>query len=92
MVCEKPELAFLAVQRWPVVDHLRVDFHLKKKTCQSSSNRGDLKLCYLVNPLHVIPQLFQVLDVAIADFANDKITLAPALASTWLARFDSWRR
>ena len=44
---------------------------------------------YLVYPLHVIPQLFQVFDVAIADFANDKITLAPALASSWLARFDS---
>ena len=31
LVREKPELALLAVQRWPIVDHLRVDFHLGKK-------------------------------------------------------------
>ena len=37
---------------------------------------------YLVNPLHVIPQLFQVLNVTITDFTNDEpsLTLAGGLA------------
>ena len=34
---------------------------------------------YLVYPLHVIPQLLQVLDVAVADLADDKVSLALAL-------------
>ena len=35
---------------------------------------------YLVYPLHVIPQLFQVLNVPITDLADDKVALALALA------------
>ena len=31
-------------------------------------------LAYLVNPLHVIPQLLQVLDVTITNFTDDKTT------------------
>ena len=31
-------------------------------------------------PLHVIPQLLQVLDVAVADLADDKVALALALS------------
>ena len=31
---------------------------------------------YLVYPLHVIPQLFQVLNVPITDLADDKVALA----------------
>ena len=90
MVREKPELALLAVQRWPIVDHLWVDFHLGEK--RNNLLTEEKIQSYLVNPLHVIPQLFQVFDVAIADFANDKVALAPTLTSSWLPRFDGWCR
>ena len=40
---------------------------------------------YLVYPLHVITQLLQVLDVAVADLADDKVSLALALTRlSWL--------
>ena len=45
-----------------------------------------------MDPLHVIPKLFQVLNVAIADFADDKVALAPALAGSRLTRFHRWSR
>ena len=45
-----------------------------------------------MDPLHVIPKLFQVLNVAIADFANDKVAFAPALAGSRLTRFHRWSR
>ena len=35
---------------------------------------------YLVYPLHVIPQLLQVLDVSVTDLADDEVSLALALA------------
>ena len=35
---------------------------------------------YLVYPLHVVPQLLQVLDVAVADLADDEVALALALS------------
>lgn len=31
LVCEEPELTFLAVQGGPVVDHLRMDLDLRKE-------------------------------------------------------------
>merc|ERR1711884_63343 len=43
----------------------------------------------LMDPLHVIPKLFQVLNVAIAD---DKVALAPTLAGSRLTRFHGWSR
>ena len=39
----------------------------------------------LVNPLHVVPQLLQVLNVAVADLTDDEVALAAALARPWLA-------
>ena len=39
---------------------------------------------YLVYPLHVIPQLLQVLDVSVTDLADDEVSLA--LSLTRLAR------
>lgn len=38
-----------------------------------------------MNPLHVVPQLLQVLDVTITDLTDDKVALASALASPRLA-------
>ena len=35
---------------------------------------------YLVYPLHVIPQLLQVLDVSVTDLADDEVALALTLA------------
>ena len=62
LIREESELAFLAVERWPIVDHLWMDFHF-------------------VDPLHVVAELLQVLDVTITDFTNDKASLAgPGLA------------
>ena len=45
-----------------------------------------------MDPLHVIPKLFQVFNVAIADFADDKVALAPTLAGSRLTRFHRWSR
>ena len=45
----------------------------------------DVYIChYLVYPLHVIPQLLQVLDVSVTDLADDEVSLA--LSLTRLAR------
>ena len=41
-----------------------------------------------MDPLHVVPQLLQVLDVAVADLTDDEVALAAALARPWLARLD----
>ena len=40
----------------------------------------------LVDPLHVVPQLLQVLDIPVADLADDEVALAAALARARLAR------
>ena len=32
---------------------------------------------YLVDPLHVVTELFQILDVSITDLADDKISFTP---------------
>ena len=40
----------------------------------------DVYIChYLVYPLHVIPQLLQVLDVSVTDLADDEVALALSL-------------
>ena len=65
LVGEEPELALLAVERGPVVDHLGVDLDL-------------------VDPEHVVAQLLQILDVAVADLADDKVALAGAAGRTGL--------
>ena len=36
----------------------------------------------------MVPQLLQVLDVAVADLTDDEVALAAALARPWLARLD----
>ena len=41
---------------------------------------------YLVDPLHVVTELFQILDVSITDLTDDKVSL-PSLALPRLARF-----
>ena len=40
---------------------------------------------YLVDPLHVVTELFQILDVSITDLTDDKVSLPPALALAGLA-------
>lgn len=42
----------------------------------------------LVDPLHVVPQLLQVLNVSVTDLADDEVSLAAALAGARLARLD----
>jgi len=44
----------------------------------------------LVNPLHVVTKLFQILDVSITDLTNDKISFSP-LALAGLSRLDNGR-
>ena len=41
---------------------------------------------YLVDPLHVVTELFQILDVSITDLTDDKVSL-PSLALPRLPRF-----
>ena len=45
---------------------------------------------HLVYPLHVVTELFQILDVSITDFTDNKISLPP-LALAGLARLDDGR-
>lgn len=66
LIGEESELALLTVERWAVVNHLRVDLHL-------------------VNPLHVVAQLFQVLNVPITYLTNDKCILASRARGLWPA-------
>lgn len=61
LVGKEAELALLAVERRPVVDHLRMYLDL-------------------VYPLHVVAQLLQILDVAVADLADDKRVLGTMVA------------
>ena len=84
LVSEKSELTFLTIERRSVVYHLRVDFNLRRRLINFTSHDGGLS--YLVNPLHVVTKLFQILDVSITDLTDDKISF-PSLALTRLARF-----
>ena len=88
LVSEKSELTFLTIERRSVVYHLRVDFNLRRRLINFTSHDGGLS--YLVNPLHVVTKLFQILDVSITDFTDNKISLPP-LALAGLARLDDGR-
>ena len=46
-------------------------------------------MIYLVNPLHVVTKLFQILDVSITDLTDDKISFP--LALPWLPGLDNGR-
>ena len=43
-----------------------------------------------MNPLHVVAKLLQILDVSIADLADDEVAFAAALSLSRLARLDVW--
>ena len=85
LISEEPELALLTIQRRPVVDHLRMYLDLKNPHINLLHVPHDI--VYLVYPLHVVPQLLQVLDVPITYFTDDKVALAP-LSCPRLARLD----
>lgn len=61
LISEEPKLALLAVKRWSVVNHLRMNLDL-------------------VNPLHMIAQLLQILYVTVTNFTYYKRVLGTGVA------------
>jgi hypothetical protein len=87
LIGEEAVLTLLTVERRPVVDHLRVNLQTKSPSVPPSNPPPSPPTYFdLVNPLHVVTQLVQILDVAIANLADDKLWLATARIWTlaWL--------
>jgi hypothetical protein len=89
LIGEEAILTFLAVQRRSIVNHLGMNLKEKLKVLVTKHYHKKLIDSHLnfMNPLHVIAQLIQILDVPIANFTDDKLRFSTAGIRT-LSRLD----
>lgn len=81
LISEKAILTFLAIQRRSIVDHFRMD--LLKETFRKALSYFKMKSHLdFMNPLHVITQLIQILNISIANLADDELRLSTACIRT----------